>query len=84
MARWHTRRCLRLMNREPPADRAWDLLLLSEEVDDVLAECARLETSGDTQGMYGVLSTLDEAVCAQVRTLLFDHRPVVLPLHRPA
>ena len=36
VARWHTRRCMRLVEQEPPRGREWDLLLMAEEVDDVL------------------------------------------------
>lgn len=84
VARWHTRRCLRLVEQDPPTGREWDLLLLAEEVDDVLAECAELESCGDVEGVFGVLAALDDAVCSQVRARL--HGPVteVAALHRLA
>lgn len=70
VARWHARRCMRLVKLEPPSGREWDLLLVAEEVDDVLDECARLEASGDAEGIYGVLATLDDTVCGEVRNRL--------------
>lgn len=69
-ARWHTRRCMRLVGLDMPAGRDWDRLLMAEEIDDVLAECTRLESTGDTAGIRGVLATLDEATCAEVQSLL--------------
>ncbi|HEY5788129.1 MAG TPA: hypothetical protein VIT65_25510 [Microlunatus sp.] len=84
VARWHTRRCMRLVKQEPPGGREWDLLLMAEEVDDVIDECARLEASGNVEGIYGVLATLDDTVCSEVRTRL--HAPVteVVAIHRRA
>jgi hypothetical protein len=73
---------MRLVKQEPASGREWDLLLMAEKVDDVLDECAQLEASGDVEGISGVLATLDETVCGEVRTRL--HAPVteVVAMHR--
>lgn len=84
VARWHTRRCMRLVEQEPPTGREWDLLLLAEEVDDVLAECAELEACGDVEDIFGVLATLDETVCSEVRTRLHGPATEVARIHRLA
>ncbi|HEY5844216.1 MAG TPA: hypothetical protein VIU87_22650 [Mycobacterium sp.] len=75
VARWHARRCMRLVEPEPPSGREWDLLLMAEEVDDVLDECARFEASGDVEGLYGVLATLDDTGCSEVRNRLMPRSP---------
>ena len=84
VARWHTRRCMRLIDQEPPSGREWDLLLLAEEVDDVFADCARLEASGDTEGIFAVLATLDQTVSAEVWTRLQGPVTEVVELRRRA
>ena len=61
---------MRLIAQGPPSGRAWDRLLLAEEVDDVVADCARLEASGDAEGIFAVLATLDQTVSAEVWTRL--------------
>ena len=84
VARWHTRRCMRLVGQAMPTGRDWDLLLMAEEVEDVLAACTRLESSSDTRAVFRVLATLDEALCAEIGSRLAERESIVVEMPRRA